>query len=233
MPIGLEPLTPHELRAIRLWIYFGAPETGIVAGTEELLGACLPPAQPISIDPLPPPAANEGVQFVMPPWPLPKHSEFEGCFATYYDFTEQVPEEFKNPTGELFRWKGFEVRQDPQSHHLLLYYSPLNLEPGGVDVHDPSFGTWTCVGGAQRRRGLRAHRPRLLRRGSMRQQAEAVVRLRRLRTALDPAGRDHRRRAAGADQLRVLRRRLPAAADEGRHVLEHARLQHHRRSTTS
>ena len=47
----------------------------------------------------------------------------------------------------FFRWNGFEVRQDPQSHHLLLYYSPLNLEPEGVDVHHASFGTWTCAGG--------------------------------------------------------------------------------------
>ena len=149
MPNGLEPLTPEELEAVRLWIYSGAPETGSVAGTDGLLGACLPPLKPISIEPLPPPAVDEGVQFVMPPWPLDALSEFEGCFATYYDFTAQVPDDFKDPTGQLFRWSGFEVRQDPQSHHLLLYYSPLNLEPAGVDVHDPSFGAWKCAGGAR------------------------------------------------------------------------------------
>ena len=149
MPNGLEPLTPEELEAVRLWIYNGAPETGSVPGTDELLGACLPPLKPISIEPLPPPAVDEGVQFVMPAWPLDALSEFEGCVATYYDFTEQVPDDFKDPTGKLFRWSGFEVRQDPQSHHLLLYYSPLNLEPGGIDVHDPSFGTWKCASGAR------------------------------------------------------------------------------------
>ncbi len=147
MPNGLEPLTLQELEAVRLWIYSGAPETGSITGTDALLGACLPPPQPISIDPLPPPAVDEGVQFVMPPWLLRAQSEFEGCFATYYDFTEQAPGAFKDPTAQLFRWRGFEVRQDPQSHHLLLYYSPLNLAPGGVDVHHPSFGTWTCAGG--------------------------------------------------------------------------------------
>jgi hypothetical protein len=148
MPIG-EPLTLDELRAIQLWIYNGAPENDVVPGTEDLLGACLPTAKPITIDPLPAPAADEGIQFVMPPWPLPKHSEFEGCFATYYDFTQQVPEEFKN--GDLFTWKGFEVRQDPQSHHLLMYYSPLNLAPGGVDriLNDPNIGPWTCYGGTK------------------------------------------------------------------------------------
>ena len=149
MPNGLEPLTAQELEAVRLWIYFGAPKDGTVAGTDTLLSACLPPAKPISIEPLPPPAADQGVQFVMPPWPLPAHSEFEGCVATYYDFTAQVPEASMDPTGKLFRWRGFEVRQDPESHHLLLYYSPLNLQPGGIDVHDPSFGTWKCAGGAR------------------------------------------------------------------------------------
>ena len=51
-------------------------------------------------------------------------------------------------SGKLFRFSGFELRQDPQSHHLLLYYSPLNFTPQGVDVNDPSFGTWVCSGGA-------------------------------------------------------------------------------------
>jgi hypothetical protein len=77
MPNGLEPLTPGELEALRLWIYTGAPKTGSVVGTDELLGACLPPLKPISIEPLPPPAVDEGVQFVMPPWPLVAQSEFE------------------------------------------------------------------------------------------------------------------------------------------------------------
>jgi hypothetical protein len=146
MPIG-EPLTLDELRAIQQWIYFGAQEDTVVPGTEELLGACLPSPRPITIDPLPAPASDEGVQFVMPGWPLPNHSEFEGCFATYYDFTQQVPEEFRN--GDLFTWKGFEVRQDPQSHHLLMYYSPLNLEPGGVEriLDDPGIAPWTCFDG--------------------------------------------------------------------------------------
>jgi hypothetical protein len=147
MPTAGQPLTDDELEAIRLWIYNGAPETGTVIGTEGLLGTRLPPSRPISITPLPPPAPDEGVQFVMPPWDLPGQSEFEGCIATYYDFTQQVPEEYQNLAGNLFRWRGYEVRQDPQSHHLLLYYSPLNLEPGGIDVHHEKFGTWTCRGG--------------------------------------------------------------------------------------
>jgi hypothetical protein len=143
------PLSLDELRAVQQWIYYGAQEDTVVPGTEELLGACLPKEEPITIDPLPAPAADEGVQFVMPGWPLAKHSEYEGCFATYYDFTDQVPEEYQN--GNLFTWKGFEVRQDPQSHHLLMYYSPLNLEPGGVEkiLADEEIGPWTCFGGTR------------------------------------------------------------------------------------
>jgi hypothetical protein len=148
MPSGLPALSEDELELVRLWIYAGAPETGTVIGTEELLDACLPDPEPIVIKPLEPPAPGTGVQFVLPEWDLPRGSEFEGCFATYYDLTQQVPAEFKDPDGSMFRFNGFELRQDPQSHHLLLYYSPLNFQPGGIDVHHPSFGDWTCRGGA-------------------------------------------------------------------------------------
>jgi hypothetical protein len=60
MPTAGQPLTDDELEAIRLWIYNGAPETGTVMGTEELLGLDLPPSRPISITPLDPPAPGEG-----------------------------------------------------------------------------------------------------------------------------------------------------------------------------
>jgi hypothetical protein len=145
MPNGLEPLTPNELEALRMWIYAGAPETGTVGGTEQLLDACLPEPKPITIEPLDPPAPGEGFQFVMPQWDLPAKSEHELCFATYYDITDQVPAEFQN--NGMFRFKGFELRQDPQSHHLILYYPSENFRPEGVDVTDPSFGAWTCAGG--------------------------------------------------------------------------------------
>jgi hypothetical protein len=142
MPSGRPALEKDELELIRLWIYSGAPETGTVGGTEGLLNACLPAPQPIIIEPLAPPPPGEGVQFVMPPWPLPAHSESELCFATYYDVSAQVPKEFQDPSGTLFRFSGLELRQDPQSHHLI-----LNRYFGAGDVHDPAFGRWTCAGG--------------------------------------------------------------------------------------
>ena len=42
MPIDLPPLAQNELEALRLWITAGAPRTGTVAGTPDLLAACLP-----------------------------------------------------------------------------------------------------------------------------------------------------------------------------------------------
>jgi hypothetical protein len=143
MPQLGDALSADELELLRLWIYNAAPETGTVMGTEELLGACLPPPAPITIKPLDAPAPNEGVQFVMPPWNLEAESEHEVCFASYYDFSGQIPPEFLTPDGKSFYFNTQELRQDPQSHHLILnrYAGPE------TDVHDPSFGAWTCRGG--------------------------------------------------------------------------------------
>jgi cysteine-rich repeat protein len=145
MPSGLPPLDADSLEAIRLWIYAGAPETGTVEGTEGLLDVCLPDPVPIAIEPLPPPPPGQGVQFAMPPFRLEASAETEVCFAQYYDFTDVVPERFKDPTGRFFYINGDELRQDPQSHHLQLIHSGVPESR----VHDPSFGAWTCKGGAR------------------------------------------------------------------------------------
>jgi hypothetical protein len=143
MPNGLPPISDDELEAVRRWIYAGAPETGTVDGTAGLLAGCLPPPKPITIKPLDPPAPGEGVQFILPTVPLPKKHEQEVCFATYYDISAQVPAEFRDPSGKYFRFAGQELRQDPQSHHLVLMYAGVPVE----DVHDPAFGRWSCAGG--------------------------------------------------------------------------------------
>ena len=143
MPNGLTPISADELELLRLWIYTGAPQSGTVPGTQALLNACLAPAEPITIKPLNAPAPGDGVQFIMPPWKLPAHSEHEICFATYYDLTSQVPTQFQDPSHTLFRFNSQDLRQDPQSHHLI-----LNRYIGtAADIHDPSLGTWTCNGG--------------------------------------------------------------------------------------
>jgi hypothetical protein len=152
MPSGLAPLSENELQAIRLWIEAGAPESGSVGDAEtgtsdgigKLLDACLPPAGPITIEPLKPPAANEGVQFVMPTYLLPASTEQEICFASYYDISGSVPPELQDAERGVFYMNGSRIRQDPQSHHFIFKHSGLDASY----VHDPAFGTWTCHGGA-------------------------------------------------------------------------------------
>ncbi|MBI3782701.1 MAG: hypothetical protein HY270_04795 [Deltaproteobacteria bacterium] len=142
MPIGLPPLSVNELDAMRRWIEAGAPKDGVVNGTADLLDACLPPPKPLSIKPLPPPPAGTGVQLRMPQVDLRPQHEQEVCFAMYYDITDQVPPQFRSSDGKNFIYKASEVRQDPQSHHLI-----VSAYTGEAAPDDPAWGTFRCRGG--------------------------------------------------------------------------------------
>ncbi len=142
MPLGLEPLSLDELEAVREWIEHGAPRTGTVPNTAELLDACLPPAKPIEIAPLPKPDPSVGLQLKMPRWTLEAGTEDEVCFASYYDVTGQVPASAMSPDGTTFRYNLNQIRQDPLSHHLI-----VNYYYGDVSPDDPSWGTFRCRGG--------------------------------------------------------------------------------------
>ena len=142
MPLDPQPaLSADELEAVRLWIKAGAPRTGVVAGTGDLLDACLPPPEPIAIKPLPPPAPDTGVQIVMPRWVLDAQSEREVCFASYYDVTEQVPPALRTADGK-FRYKFHQTRQDALSHHMV----PVLYE-GAAPPDSPQWPPFHCVGG--------------------------------------------------------------------------------------
>lgn len=136
------PLSLDELEAVRRWIEYGAPSTGVVPGTDELLDACLPPPEPIEIAPLPLPAAGVGVQLRMPRWILPPRSEDEVCFASYYDFSGQIPAESMSPDGTRFRINRSQIRQDPLSHHLI-----SSVYEGAASPTHPAWGTYSCKGG--------------------------------------------------------------------------------------
>jgi len=136
----LPALSAKEIEALRLWIEKGAPRTGVVPDTADLLDACLPPPEPLSIKPLDPPPPGKGIQLVMPTWTLAANSEDEVCFATYYDVTEQVPEALRQSDG-TFLWSLHQTRQDPLSHHMV----PILYE-GSASVDSPDWGAWTCVG---------------------------------------------------------------------------------------
>jgi hypothetical protein len=152
MPFGDQPaLSENELKAVERWIYNGAPETGVIAGTTELLASCLPPPDPQKITPPDPPAADEGVQLYSPPWTLPANGEDEVCFAVPYDLSATVPAEHRFPcpdewggsTVECFAFGRIELTQDPNSHHSI----PRTYR-GLYDLSHPGWGEFTCHGGA-------------------------------------------------------------------------------------
>lgn len=144
-PMPLDPVAPlseDELEAVRLWIERGAPRTGVVEGTAELLDACLPPPGPIEVKPLPPPPAGEGVQISMPNWTMLADSEREICMASYYDITDQVPAEYLSSDGTAFVYNRNEVRQSAGSHHLI-----VSIYTGSAAPDDPRWGGYFCSGG--------------------------------------------------------------------------------------
>ncbi len=156
MPSGaVPPLIPDHLEAVKEWIRNGAPETGVVDGTAELLSACLPPPTPSKIPQPDAPAAGIGVQFLQTPWPLPAQGEDEICMTTYYDFTATtlVAEEFQidcpgvfgvnNPSNKCFLYHGQTLVQDPQSHHSIehIYQGAFDVAYAGSGLQ--SFGPFT------------------------------------------------------------------------------------------
>jgi hypothetical protein len=150
MPVGAPALTPNELEALRIWIAKGAPKTGNVSDEAKgkdvgsLLDACAKPSGPIKAEPLAPPAPDEGIQLVLPPYPLKAESEVENCTPFAYDFTDKVPAEYKDVARNVMYINGSHVRQDPQSHHLILWNPAKNLS--SVGANDTA---WQCRGGAQ------------------------------------------------------------------------------------
>jgi len=170
MPSGLPPISAAELEAVRLWIMNGAPETGIIAGTDQLLSTCLPPPDPIKIARPPAPAADDGVQMYAPPWvieprnALGENGEDEVCFATYFDFSGQIPVDhparipanhpacaFWNENSpeprDCFYYKRSELTQDPNSHHSIIHMYRGEYDFGHPD-YARFFGPFTCRDGA-------------------------------------------------------------------------------------
>src|SRR5262245_41217307 len=141
---GLPPLTSDELALVQLWIEYGATRVGVVPGSGELIDACLPPPEPLKIEPLAPPPPGLGVQIRAPHQVLPPQTERETCFVSYFDLTEQVPEEFRGPGGDTFRYKRVDARQDPLSHHAVVI-----VYRGSTPIDSPMWGPFACRGGAR------------------------------------------------------------------------------------
>ncbi|HJQ85527.1 MAG TPA: DUF4215 domain-containing protein [Candidatus Binatia bacterium] len=147
------PLSTQQLEAMKLWIRAGAPNTGVIDGTADLLNACLGGGGGPTTPP-PPPAVDAGIRLHAPPWVIPPLGEDEVCFSTYYDFEAQIqqnrpdallpcPAEWGGPTKQCFAYKGNDLTQDPNSHHSL-----IRAYRGIYPATHSGFGAYTCHGGA-------------------------------------------------------------------------------------
>ncbi len=149
MPFSGAPLSPEELEALRLWIEGAAPREGSIGDefggnrVAELLDACLPPPDPVVIEPLAPPASDDGFQMAMPPHAIAAATEVEICYAEYVDLRDEVPARFLSPDGNLIYVNGQKVLADPNTHHNTLSYSGFGAEM----VDAPEFGRWECADG--------------------------------------------------------------------------------------
>jgi hypothetical protein len=92
---------------------------------------------------LAPPPADKGVQFAMPVHAMQPGTEWEGCFASYYDFSDRVPAKYKTSDGNEFYVNSTVIHQTQGSHHLVI----MNTHLAATDTSDPSLGAWTCKGG--------------------------------------------------------------------------------------
>ncbi|MGB5810893.1 MAG: hypothetical protein WBG86_10200, partial [Polyangiales bacterium] len=157
MPVGEDALDENDLGLLRTWIRGGAPEEGIVEGSQQFASCALEgEIAPNKIEPLPPPAAGEGIQFYGGGWTVPAEGEGEVCYVTYYDYSDEVPDRFKVPCGDAqggpeldcFAYNQILLVQAPQSHHSIVefYVPPVGKE----DQWDPMGGAWdnwSCLGG--------------------------------------------------------------------------------------
>ncbi|MGB5267082.1 MAG: hypothetical protein WBN30_10860, partial [Polyangiales bacterium] len=157
MPVGDGALSDDDLDLLRIWIRGGAPEQGIVQGSQEFSGCTLEgEVAPNKIQPLPPPAADEGVQFYGGGWTVPAEGEGEVCYVSYYDYTDKIPEQLKVPCDDAqggpeidcFAYNNILLAQDPQSHHdIVQFYVPPEGKENQWDPMDSGWKNWTCLGG--------------------------------------------------------------------------------------
>jgi len=157
MPTSNEVLSEDDLALLRAWIRGGAPETGIVAGSEQYSSCELQgDVVPNKIQPLPAPAVDEGIQLYSGGWAVPAEQEGEVCFVSYYDYSDRIPDEYIVPCGDAqggpdhdcFVYNKVLLAQDPQSHHSIVeFYVPPADKQEQNDPNHESWKNWTCLGG--------------------------------------------------------------------------------------
>ncbi|MEM7436011.1 MAG: hypothetical protein AAF436_12720 [Myxococcota bacterium] len=157
MPLGEDVLSEEDLELLRIWIRGGAPETGIVSGSEQFATCDLEgTVVPNEISPLPAPDTDKGVQFYSGGWQVDAEGEGEVCFVSYFDYSDQIPDRYKvpctaaegGPDRDCFAFNRILLQQTPQSHHAIneFYVPPVGKE----EQWDPKNGAWknwVCNGG--------------------------------------------------------------------------------------
>lgn len=157
MPVGDNALSDDDLGLLRAWIRGGAPQDGIVEGSDEFANCSLEgDIAPNKIQPLPVPDTDKGVQFYSGGWTVPSEGEGEVCFISHYDYSASIPDELKVPCTDIqggpdrdcFAYNQILLAQDPQSHHSIVeFYVPPEGKEAQWDPTNGAWKNWTCLGG--------------------------------------------------------------------------------------
>jgi len=115
MPQNLPALSEEQLDALYKWIRGGAPEDLVVEGTQAALATCLPDPDPLKVDPPDPPPPGVGFQLASTPRPLPRSSESEVCYSTYYDLSAVVPDSAVIDCPPRFQFEAYCSQDENQS----------------------------------------------------------------------------------------------------------------------
>ncbi|MEM8610044.1 MAG: hypothetical protein AAGF92_23330 [Myxococcota bacterium] len=157
MPVGDDVLSDDDLALLRAWIRGGAPENDIVDGSQQFATCDLEgTVAPNTVEPLPVPDVDKGVQFYSGGWQVDALAEGEVCFVSYYDLSAQIPEEFVvpcsddagGPDRDCFAYKNILHLQTPQSHHAINeFYVPPEGKEAQYDPMNGAWKNWSCNGG--------------------------------------------------------------------------------------
>ena len=146
-------------------------------------------------------------------------SEHEICFATYYDITDQVPEEYRGiRPASCSASTANELRQDPQSHHLILNrYARTGGRTSTIRRSAPGPATAASTTASRASRPISASCGSGYCRSEIKESFACIG----FGPRVAAAGRSSRSAArSGAVAQRVRRRRVRADPDERRAVLE-------------
>lgn len=144
-PMPIEPLAALSSDAIGLlrhWMRAGAPELGVVPGSENFLDVCLSAPGQIAMPEFAPPPPGDGLELSLPRSYASPMSESEVCMATYFDVSEQEGLVIEGNEGG-FRYGSLLARYNPHVSRAAAY-----VYDGTASPDDAAWGAFRCRGGA-------------------------------------------------------------------------------------